>query len=153
MNIFYYFIYLILFCFKRISTTSLNTGTTEFEDSYDEEKDINITNLIYILSIISEGIKEEQSKHVRLLRFKHIVIAEVKKQGKGGFLCNCVPGSLPEREFLLGLMELIQKQLLVKPHMTLEKLKYKLQMARGRYVWLRKTFTPKELWEKVLEAR
>lgn len=48
-----------------------------------------------LIDIYSSEIKHDQ----KIQNFKYATIGEISIQNKGDFLCNCVPGLLPESEF------------------------------------------------------
>ncbi len=48
-----------------------------------------------LIDIYSSEIKHDQ----KIQNFKYLIIGEIAMKNKGDFLCNCVPGFLPESEF------------------------------------------------------
>lgn len=72
------------------------------KDIKDSNKDFNLDNLIFILSILLEEYNHKLSKDGKLLRFKYSIIEELeKKYGVDSFLCNCIDGFSPETKFYL----------------------------------------------------
>lgn len=65
------------------------------------ESDIDIDNLIYVLSLLSEKYDKDNRLSAKLNKFKNTFISKILKDSPNKFLCNCVPGFNPEISFYL----------------------------------------------------
>jgi hypothetical protein len=110
--------------------------------------DFPINNLISVLSIINEKFINDYSKKTKLLKFKHMTISKIQNENKDNFLCNCVPGFYPEREFYIRGKKVIDKYTSnpILPDQEQRLWEYLHRLENRKYIGIRKIPTLDDLF-------